>query len=37
MRQDVKESASEFQWIGVVFLFTFPIFVIIGLLGGFDF
>ena len=37
MRQDVKESAIEFQWMGFIFLLTLPIFVIIGLLGGFDF
>jgi len=37
MRQDVKESASEFSWIGVVFLVTFPMFIIFGMLGGFDF
>ena len=37
MRQDVKESGGEFSWIVVAFVITFPIFMILGALGGFDF
>jgi len=37
MKQELKKSGGEFSWIVVAFVITFPIFLILGALGGFDF
>jgi len=37
MKQELKKSGGEFSWIGLAFAITFPIFIIFGMLGGFDF